>query len=162
MEKAGQPELTELLCALSDRDQTTSTKALRLVAETAKAKLSVSSKAEPEWFDRVADLLMQSEELFAADQRVECLLYCAQWYQKEGKWTLGAATAEKAVNIAEKVTNFPLLRRAYSLLGNLHNSTKDYVQATVCYARAVEIARSIWRPRWRVRINCQSRSCALQ
>lgn len=128
---------------MASGNQEESAAALREVAEAARSKLSVSSKAEPEWFDRVADLLMRSDDFFAADQRIECLLYCAQWYQKEGKWTLGCATAEKAVAIAERTSNFLLLRRAYSLLGNLHNSTKDYVQATVCYAKAVEIARSI-------------------
>ena len=142
-DKAKALGLLDFLTAMASGDEATSAIALREVTETAKKKLSVSSKAEPEWFDRVTDLLMRSDDSFAANQRIECLLYCAQWYQKEGKWALGTAAAEKAVAIAEKTSNFLLLRRAYSVLGNLHNSTKDYVQATVCYARAVEIARSI-------------------
>jgi putative two-component system response regulator len=142
-DKARALGLLDFLSAMASGDQEASSAALRDVAETARSKLHVSSKTEPEWFDRVAELLLRSDDFFAADQRIECLLYCAQWYQKEGKWSLGTATAEKAVAIAEKTSNFILLRRAYSVLGNLHNSTKDYVQATVCYARAVEIARSI-------------------
>ncbi len=124
-------------------DIDSSTQALKQIAQAAKARQDVQSKNEPEWFDSVSELLLRSDDLFAAEERIECLIYCAQWYQKEGKWSLGIANAEKAVAIAEKTSNFSLLRRAYSVLGNLHNSTKDYVQATVCYARAVEIARSI-------------------
>jgi putative two-component system response regulator len=128
---------------MASGDEAASAQALRQLADTARNKLSVHSRTEPEWFDRVSEILLRSDDTSAADSRIECLLCCAQWYQKEGKWALGTATAEKAVSIAERNSNFLLLRRAYSALGNLHNSTKDYVQATVCYARAVEIARSI-------------------
>jgi putative two-component system response regulator len=142
-DKAKSLGLAEFLSAMATSDPAASTAALRRIVDAARSKLSVSSKGEPEWFDRVSELLLGSEDVFAADLRVECLLCCAQWYQKEGKWSLGIATAEKAVSLAEETSNFLLLRRAYSVLGNLHNSTKDYVQATVCYARSVEIARSI-------------------
>jgi putative two-component system response regulator len=142
--EAGTPTLGDFLAAVTSRDKSESAAALRGIAESARTKLSLSGKAvEPDWFDRVANLLMNSEDYFEAEQRIECLLYCAQWFQKEGKWPLGIAAAEKTVSIAEHTENFALLRRCYSLLGNLHNSTKDYAQATVCYARAVEIARSI-------------------
>lgn len=128
---------------MSSGDPIASEAALNDIATKARSRLDVTSQSEPEWFDRVTDLLLRSDDTFAPEQRVECLLHCATWYQKEGKWSLGTAAAEKAVAIAEKTSSFPLLRRAYSVLGNLHNATKDFVQATVCYARAVEIARSI-------------------
>ena len=136
-------ELSRLLEAASQGDDEGSRAALKDIAETARARLSVAgTSAQPEWFDRVANLLMNSKDYFGAEQRIESLLSCAQWFQKEGKYPLGVAAAEKAVEVAEHTDSFGLLRRCYSLLGNLHNSTKDYVQATVCYARAVEIARS--------------------
>ena len=96
-DKARALGLLNFLSAMASGDQEASSAALRDVAETARSKLHVSSKTEPEWFDRVAELLLRSEDFFAAEQRIECLLYCAQWYQKEGKWSLGTATAEKAV-----------------------------------------------------------------
>lgn len=136
-------DLAKLLEVASQGNNEESLAALRGMAESAKARLSVGgTSAQPEWFDRVANLLMNSRHYFGAEQRIESLLACAQWFQKEGKYPLGVAAAEKAVEVAEHTESFGLLRRCYSLLGNLHNSTKDYVQATVCYARAVEIARS--------------------
>lgn len=144
-DKAKQLGLAEYLAAMANGDAHGSAVALKSIAESAKSRLSLSSRgSDPDWFERVVSLLMRAEEDAAgAEERIECLLSCAQWFQKEGKWPLGTAAAEKAVAIAERRANFSLLRRAYSLLGNLHNATKDYVQATVCYARAVEIARSI-------------------
>lgn len=136
-------QLSKLLEAASHRDGESSLAALRDMAESARARLSVAGATTyPEWFDRVANVLMNSKDYFGAEQRIECLLACAQWFQKEGKYPLGVAAAEKAVEVAEHTDSFALLRRCYSVLGNLHNATKDYVQATVCYARAVEIARS--------------------
>ena len=136
-------DLAKLLQAAAQADDENSLSALRDMAQAARVRLSLGgTSAHPEWFDRVANLLMNSKDYFGAEQRIECLLACAQWFQKEGKYPLGVAAAEKAVEIAEHTESFGLLRRCYSLLGNLHNSTKDYVQATVCYARAVEIARS--------------------
>lgn len=136
-------ELATLNSALVGGDERAAVRALREVADSARARLAVASSTEPEWFDQVAELLLSSPDYFGAEERVECLLSCAQWYQKEGKWASGTGVAEKAIEIAEKTSSFSLLRRAYSLLGNLHNSTKDYVQATVCYTRAVELARAI-------------------
>lgn len=137
-------DLAKLLEAAAAKETEVSLAALRDIAQTTKNQASVSgAPSQPEWFDRVANLLMNSKEYFGADQRIECLLTCALWFQKEGKYPLGLGTAEKAVEVAEHTDNFFLLRRCYSVLGNLHNSTKDYVQATVCYARAVELARSI-------------------
>lgn len=143
-DRAKQLGLSEYLAARACGDDEASSLALKDISESARERLSLSSqRSDPDWFERVANLLMRSDGSAGAEDRIECLLSCAQWFQKEGKWPLGTVAAEKAVSIAEKTSNFSLLRRAYSLVGNLHNATKDYVQATVCYARAVEIARSI-------------------
>ncbi len=137
-------DLASLLDAAAHSDERTSLAALKGMAESARKRLSLTgASTQPDWFDRVANLLMNSKDYFGAEERIECLLDCALWFQKEGKYPLGVAAAEKSVEIAEHTENFSLLRRCYSHLGNLHNTTKDYVQATVCYARAVEIARSI-------------------
>lgn len=137
-------ELLRLLESAGETEQPSTLAALTEIADAARTRLSLTGdSAQPDWFDRVANLLMNSKQYFGADQRIESLLCCAQWFQKEGKYPLGVAAAEKAVEIAEHTEDFGQLRRCYSLVGNLHNATKDYVQATVCYARAVEIARSI-------------------
>lgn len=140
---AKQSEFAKLTSVLASGDEQASAAALHRLADSARARLAVASSTEPEWFDNVAEFLLSSPDYFGADQRVECLLSCSQWYQKEGKWAAGTGVAEKAIEIAERTSSFSLLRRAYSLLGNLHNSTKDYVQATVCYTQAVELARAI-------------------
>jgi putative two-component system response regulator len=143
-DRANELGLTEFLAAMASGDAAATAAAVKGIAEAAKKKIGVSAeRSDPDWFERVANLLMRSEDKSAADDRIECLLCCAQWFQKEGQSPLGTAAAEKAVSLAETTSSFGLLRRAYSVLGNLHNGTKDYVQATVCYARAVEIARSI-------------------
>jgi putative two-component system response regulator len=142
-DRAKELGLSDFLGALATGDQVATASAIRSLNDAAHARLNLGNDSDPDWFERVASLLMRMDGKSAPDEYVECLLSCAQWFQKEGKSPLGVAAAEKAVNAAEQSNNFSLLRRAYSLLGNLHNSTRDYVQATVCYARAVEIARSI-------------------
>lgn len=143
-DRARELGLSDLLTALASADQAAIKVAVRALSDAAQARLSLSEQdADPEWFERVASLLMRLDENTAPSELASCLLSCSQAFQKEGKAPLGIAAAERAVSITEHSSDFPLLRRAYNLLGNLHNSTRDYVQATVCYARAVEIARSI-------------------
>jgi putative two-component system response regulator len=143
-DRAEELGLTEFLAAIASGEPDAAQDAMKSLADSARARISVSAQhSDPDWFERVTNLLMRVEDKYGADYRIDCLLSCAQWFQKEGQAPLGIAAAEKAVELAEGHANFSLLRRAYSVLGNLHNTSKDYVQATVCYARAVEIARSI-------------------
>jgi putative two-component system response regulator len=143
-DRAKELGLTELLGALAAGDHVAVRTAVCGLNDAAHARLSLADQdPDPDWFERVTSLLMRLDDKTAPVELAECLLSCSQAFQKEGKSPLGIAAAEKAVSIAENSNAFSLLRRAYNLLGNLHNSTRDYVQATVCYARAVEIARSI-------------------
>jgi putative two-component system response regulator len=143
-DRAKELGLTDFLNALASGDHAAAGSAIRALNIAASTRLGSSgTDTDPDWFERVTNLLMRIDARPAPDDLAECLLSCAQWFQKDGKSPLGIAAAEKAVAVAEEATNFSLLRRAYNTLGNLHNSTRDYVQATVCYARAVEIARSI-------------------
>ena len=143
-DRAEELGLTEFLAAISSGDVLAGTAAMKALADSARARISVSAqRSDPDWFERVTNLLMRLEDKYGSDDRIDCLISCSQWFQKEGQAPLGIAAAERAVSIAEQTSSFSLLRRAYSVLGNLHNSSKDYVQATVYYAKAVEIARSI-------------------
>jgi putative two-component system response regulator len=143
-DRARELGLTDFLSALASGDQLAAASAIQALNHAASSRLSSpGADSDPDWFERVTNLLMRIDAAPAPEDLAECLLLCAQWFQKDGKSPLGIAAAEKAVAVAEDSANFGLLRRAYNTLGNLHNSTRDYVQATVCYARAVEIARSI-------------------
>jgi putative two-component system response regulator len=143
-DRAKELGLTDFLNALATGDQASAAAAIQALNHAANLRLtSAGADSDPDWFERVTNLLMRIDARPAPEDVSECLLSCAQWFQKDGKSPLGIAAAERAVAVAEESTNFSLLRRAYNTLGNLHNSTRDYVQATVCYARAVEIARSI-------------------
>ena len=143
-DRAKELGLTDFLNALASGDSSSAASAIRALNHAASNRLSSPGiDTDPDWFERVTNLLMRIDARPAPEDLSECLLSCAQWFQKDGKSPLGIAAAERAVGVAEESTNFPLLRRAYNTLGNLYNSTRDYVQATVCYARAVEIARSI-------------------
>lgn len=136
-------DLSTLERAIHAHDEVSAAVAIKRVLGTAEELFALKGKVTPAWFERLFGTLTGCADGWSPDDRIACLLICAQWFQKEGQVPLGVAAAEKAVAIAETTENFKLLRRCYSVLGNLHNTCKDYVQATICYARAVELARSL-------------------
>jgi HD-GYP domain-containing protein (c-di-GMP phosphodiesterase class II) len=136
--------LKAYLAAQQSRDKSAIACATEELAKEARRRHEGEKReGDVDWFQQVAVLLVASDEDEATVARIECLLTCTLWFLKEGQPAQGVPAAEKARALAEGIHDQSLIRRSWTALGNLHNGSKTFAQASVCFSQATEIARAM-------------------
>lgn len=87
--------------------------------------------------------LVSSESTIGAELRVEILVHIVQWAYQESEIEAAMPLAHKALSIATNSKTPILERRALTHMGLLHLAQHNFADATICFARALEIANAI-------------------
>lgn len=124
-------------------DVASSSAALAALEVECRRRLTVESNTNGDWFMDVARVLAQSESNENAHLQVEILLLIVQWAYKEGRPDDGMLAASRALERAVFVNAKSLQRRALGHLGILHYGKRNLAEATICFAKAFEIAESL-------------------
>lgn len=117
--------------------------ALTRIAAEVKANLQAGSSSSAEFIGSVLNSLRQIQGTEHADLRINCLSDCAHFYYVIGQPFASIQPASDAVELAELVSNKPLLRKALTVLGVMLADTGNVSKAIECYAQALELVRAL-------------------
>jgi tetratricopeptide (TPR) repeat protein len=78
--------------------------------------------------------------------RVECLLAVVQHHYLAARPEAALPAAERAAQLARRLADAPLLRKALNVLGVMHMETGNLPASTACYSEALAIAQRLGDP----------------
>jgi putative two-component system response regulator len=114
--------------------------ALREMLETAEARLQEIPPDNPEWFEKLAALVLTLELHTAAYLQCLCLLACAHFFHSASRSREALGFAQRCVELAQASGDPDLEVRAVSTLAMLFHDTGDFCSALEIYSRALALA----------------------
>ena len=130
------------LDVLSSSDSDTRTRALATLEQEARRRLASVETSSDDWFLQIGAALLHGDSLAGSEFGIELLLLVAQWAYKEGKSNEGMPAARKALDLSLAAKAPSLQRRAWSHIGILNFGLRNFSDASICFAKALEIASS--------------------
>lgn len=142
MGNAQQP-FSDYFARLKSPDVNVSRAALISLEKEARHRLSLGSGSNDIWFLGAGATLSRAPLHSNPQLQIEVLLLIVQWAYKEGRPQDAIPFAGAALDFAT-VANAPsLLRRAWSHMGLLHFALRSFSDATISFAKALEIADTL-------------------
>lgn len=116
--------------------------ALSKIALEVNSRLQASG-ASTEFMQGVIDALKRLPGHAFADLRINCLMDAAHCFYLHGQAFSAIDPVGMAVELAAKVGDKPLYRKALTLMGVLYADTGNTSRAIECYAKALETAQAL-------------------
>jgi putative two-component system response regulator len=123
----------------ADEDAAVCTDLLAALREAARAPAADGAAL----YAAACERLAQWPEATASAARVECLLLIAQHYYLAAKPAAALAPAQAAADLARRLPDRSLLRKALNFLGVMRMETGNLPEATACYSEALSLAQSL-------------------
>jgi putative two-component system response regulator len=106
-------------------------------------RLSAEPWKSEDWFRGLGNTLLSSRDETALLRQVDILFHLVLWFEDGADTTFALKLGEHALALATKAGAHSSKRRALNLLGGVHLRAKNITEATVCFARAIEIANKM-------------------
>jgi HD-GYP domain-containing protein (c-di-GMP phosphodiesterase class II) len=96
-----------------------------------------------DWLHKLGEAFLELDSARAAPQQIDILILLTEWYEDNLDRRFVLRILEHALEITSKAGALASKRRVLNALGSVHNRMRNIADATVCYARALQLAEEI-------------------